>query len=69
MDITVQVAEQEFELYYTAKENLAHVTRGGKDYSNCSFTDISIRRDRLKTAKDELCNRLGKLLLKQLEEK
>ena len=59
---------KEVEYYYKAQQNLANVSKGGKDYASCSFMDISIRIDRLKEAKDKAIYALGEIELKRLED-
>lgn len=56
------------EKYKQAKQDFADVCKGGKDYSSCSFMDITIRDDRLKEAKKQFIKELGKAELKRLEE-
>lgn len=67
MLLTLEVREQEFERYHKAKQDLADVTRGGKDWSSCSFIDITIRRDRLNLERHKLKKELGEKVLQQLE--
>jgi len=47
------------ENYEIAKQELADVSKGGKDHSNCSFMDISIRVTRLENVKKEYIVALG----------
>ena len=56
------------ENYKQAKQNFADVCKGGKNYSSCSFMDISVRNDRFEEAKKQLIEELGKAELKRLEE-
>ena len=57
----------EYRKYLSAKHDFADVCKGGKDYSACSFMDISIRSDRFDEAKNELVKTLGKIVLENLE--
>ena len=52
--------------YSEAVQNLADVSRGGKDYVRCSWMDISVRTDREKEARTKLVKQLGELAFAQL---
>ena len=54
--------------YNKCKQDLKDVSKGGKDYDNCSFMDISTRADRLKESEQKLIIALGTKELNELEE-
>lgn len=58
----------EYRKYLSAKQDFADVCKSGKDYSACSFMDISIRSDRYDESKNKLIKTLGNLVLERLEE-
>jgi len=54
--------------YKQAKQNLKDVSKGGKDYINCSMMDICVRSDRAEMAKEELIKILGEESFKEFED-
>lgn len=57
---------KEVESYLKAKEDLAHVSKGGAGYASCSFMDISVRIDREKEAKKKAIKAIGEIELKNI---
>ena len=53
--------------YNQAKQDLADVSKGGKNYACCSFMDISVRLERLQEAKSELIQELGTKELEKID--
>jgi hypothetical protein len=45
--------------YDNALQEYKDVSKGGKDYSRCSFMDICVRSDSLEQAKNELVVQFG----------
>ena len=53
--------------YLKAKQDFDDVSKGGKDYANCSFMDIVVRDERLENRKKELIEMLGNLVFDDLK--
>mgnify|MGYP000036987640 FL=1 len=53
--------------YLKAKQDFDDVSKGGKDYANCSFMDIAVRDERLENRKKELIEMLGNLVFDELK--
>ena len=64
--ITINVPLNGVAQYSKAVQALADVSKGGKDYVNCSWMDISIRVDREKEARAKLVKQLGELAFAKL---
>lgn len=55
--------------YYLEKlKEYEDICRGGKDFHDCSFMDISTRTERMIEAKSQAIMVLGKLELNKIEE-
>lgn len=64
--ITINVPQAGVAKYLEVIQDLADVSKGGKDYVNCSWMDISVRADREKKVRAELIRQLGTLALAEL---
>lgn len=58
---------KEVKKYLENLQDFKDVCKGGKDYSSCSFMDISCRSDRMEEAKQKAIKALGKLELEKFE--
>ncbi len=58
---------KEVKKYLENLQDFKDVCKGGKDYSSCSFMDISCRSDRMEEAKQKAIEALGKIELEKFE--
>ena len=58
---------QEVQDYLNKLQDFKDVCKGGKDYSACSFMDISVRSDRMEESKKKAIEMLGKIELEKIE--
>ena len=58
---------KEVKKYLENLQDFKDVCKGGKDYSSCSFMDISCRSDRMEEAKKKAIEALGKIELEKIE--
>ena len=59
---------KEVKKYLENLQDFKDVCKGGKDYSSCSFMDISCRSDRMEEAKKKAIEALGKIELEKFEQ-
>jgi hypothetical protein len=57
------------EKYIYCKQKFAEVSKGGKDYSVCSYGDILQAETRFNEAKQDLISYFGKIELENFEKK
>lgn len=58
---------QEVQDYLNKLQDFKDVCKGGKDYSACSFMDISARSDRMEESKKKAIEMLGEIELEKIE--
>lgn len=59
---------EEVKNYLEKLQDFKDVCKGGKDFLDCSFMDITYRSDRMEEAKKKAIKALGKIELQKIKE-